>query len=194
MKNPVVPNGLLLAALFLAVPAFAERADRDKPVNLEADTVEVNDITGVSVYQGNVRLIQGSLLMTADKVVVVQDQEGFAKSTAYGNPTTFRQKREGVDEYVDGAAQRMEYDAKKDQVQLFTQARVRRGLDEVRGNYISYDSVNESYRVLGGKEAATEYNPKGRVRAVIQPKHRATPPAADGTALPLKSTEGIGAP
>lgn len=193
MTIPAILNSLLLATLLAAAPAFAERDDRDKPINLEADTVEVNDATGVSVYSGNVRLTQGTLLMTADKVIVVQDAEGFSKSTAYGNPTTFRQKREGVDEYIDGAAQRLEFDAKKDLVQLFTQARVRRGQDEVRGSYISYNSATESYRVLGGKEAATETNPKGRVRAVIQPKKRSAAPAAE-SGMTLKPAEGTVAP
>ena len=194
--NPVLVKSItpLLAALLalFAHTAQAERSDRDKPVNLESDTVEVNDLTKVSVYQGNVRLTQGTLLITGTKLVVTQDDDGFSKSTAYGNPTYFKQKRDGVDELTEGWAQRLEYDAKRDKVEMFTQARIKRGQDEVRGNYIAYDGQTESYRVIGGKEAATEYNPKGRVRAVIQPKRRgaASTPAEGG--LPLKPSEGVG--
>ena len=194
--NPVLVKSItpLLAALLalFAHTVQAERSDRDKPVNLESDTVEVNDLTKVSVYQGNVRLTQGTLLITGTKLVVTQDEDGLSKSTAYGNPTYFKQKRDGVDELTEGWAQRLEYDAKRDKVEMFTQARIKRGQDEVRGNYIAYDGQTESYRVIGGKEAATEYNPKGRVRAVIQPKRRgaASTPAEGG--LPLKPSEGVG--
>ena len=194
--NPVLvkcitPCLAALLALF-AHTSLAERSDRDKPVNLESDTVEVNDLTKVSVYQGNVRLTQGTLLITGSKLVVTQDDAGFSKSTAFGNPTYFKQKRDGMDELTEGWAQRLEYDAKRDKVEMFTQARIKRGQDEVRGNYIAYDGQTESYRVLGGKEASTEYNPKGRVRAVIQPKGRGavTAPAEGG--LPLKPAEGVG--
>lgn len=194
--NPVLIKGItpLIAAMLVlfAHPVQAERADRDKPVNLESDTVEVNDVNKVSVYQGNVRLTQGTLLITADKLVVTQDDEGFSKSTAYGNPTYFKQKRDGADELTEGWALRLDYDAKHDKVEMFTQARIKRGQDEVRGNYIAYDGQTESYRVIGGKEASTEYNPKGRVRAVIQPKRRGGAPTPSDGGLPLKPAEGVG--
>lgn len=194
--NPVLIKSITpviaaLLALFTHA-AQAERADRDKPVNLESDTVEVNDLNKVSVYQGNVRLTQGTLLITADKLVVTQDDDGFSKSTAYGSPTYFKQKRDGVDELTEGWAQRLDYDAKRDKVEMFTQARIKRGQDEVRGNYIAYDGQTESYRVIGGKEAASEYNPKGRVRAVIQPKRRGGAAAPSDGGLPLKPAEGVG--
>ena len=194
--NPVLTKSItpiVVAMLLLfAHTVRAERADRDKPVNLESDTAEVNDQTQVSVYQGNVRLTQGTLLITGDKLVVLQDSDGFSKSTAYGNPTYFKQKRDGLDELTEGWAQRLEYDAKRDKVEMFTQARIKRGQDEVRGNYIAYDSLTEAYRVIGGKEASTEYNPKGRVRAVIQPKRRGAASVPSEGGLPLKPSEGVG--
>ncbi|MDP1682267.1 MAG: lipopolysaccharide transport periplasmic protein LptA [Burkholderiales bacterium] len=193
--NPVLIRSIApIVAAMLALfthTVQAERADRDKPVNLESNTVEVNDQTKVSVYQGNVRLTQGTLLITAEKLVVTQDDDGFSKSTAYGSPTYFKQKRDGVDELTEGWAQRLDYDAKRDKVEMFTQARIKRGQDEVRGSYIAYDGQTESYRVLGGKEAATEYNPKGRVRAVIQPKRRGAAAAPSDGGLPLKPAEGV---
>ena len=180
------------ALLALAVPALAERSDRDKPVNLESDTVEINDLTKVSVYQGNVRLTQGTLMITGDKLVVVQDDAGLSKGTAHGNPSYFKQKRDGVDEFIEGWAQRVEYNAKNNKVEMHTQARLKRGQDEVRGNTIVYEGQTESYRVIGGVDAATEYNPKGRVRAVIQPK-RSAPAPKSGDGLPLKPSTGVNA-
>lgn len=182
------------AAVLLAftLPVAAELADRDKPINLESDTVDINDLTKVSVYQGKVRLSQGSLLITSDKLVVEQDDNGLSKSTATGNPSYFKQKREGVDDIIEGWAARIVYDARSEKVEMYTQARIKRGQDEVRGNTIIYEGRTESYRVIGGQGAATEYNPKGRVRAVIQPKQKTPPNSGEG--LPLKPSGGVKAP
>jgi lipopolysaccharide export system protein LptA len=162
---------ILLAALPCSV--HAELSDRDKPVNLEADRLTMDDKKKESVFEGNVTMTQGTLMLRADRVVVRQDAEGFNFALAWGRQAYFRQKREGLDEYIEGYSDRMEYDGKQDKVQLFTNARVSKGVDEVRGDYISYDAVTEFYQVIGGgKAAATAGNPQGRVRAVIQPKKR----------------------
>jgi lipopolysaccharide export system protein LptA len=169
---PAFLAALLLAALAIGL-ARAELSDRDKPVNIEADRLSLDDKKKESVFEGNVTLTQGSLMLRADRVVVRQDADGFNFAMAWGKPAYFRQKREGFDEYIEGYSERMEYDGKQDQVQLFTNARVTKGLDEVRGDYISYDAVTEFYQVIGGgKAVATPGNPQGRVRATIQPKRR----------------------
>ena len=176
-------------------PALAEKADRDKPIHLEADQANVDDASKISTFIGNVVLTQGTLIIRADRMVVKQDVEGFQYGTAYGNPATFRQKREEHDEYVDGRGERLEYDGRADKVQFFNRAWLRRGQDEVSGNYISYDSNTEFFQVIGGgKQAATESNPRGRVRAVIQPKNksRAAGPAAPPVAI--KPSETLSAP
>ena len=172
-KNLAWLAGLL--CLCLVHPSFAEKADRDKPIDLEADTVVVEDAKKTSTYQGNVVLTQGTLIIRADKLVVKEDAQGFQSGTAYGNPANFRQKREGYNEYIEGYANRVEYDSKQDKVQLFTSARMKRNEDEVRGNYISYDAKTELFQVIGG--AKTDPG-GGRVHATIQPKVKpnTTPP------------------
>jgi lipopolysaccharide export system protein LptA len=171
---------LLILALYaaLALNAYAEKADRDKPIELEADTVTVNDAKKTSVYTGNVILTQGTLTIRGDKLVVREDIEGFQHSTSYGNPTTFKQKLEGKSEYMEGSAQRIEYDGHMDKVQLYTRAWVKRGEDIVHGDYISYDASSEYAEVIGGGQqtkSGTPPSPGGRVKAVIQPKKPATP-------------------
>ncbi|MEN6584939.1 MAG: lipopolysaccharide transport periplasmic protein LptA [Sulfuricella sp.] len=196
MKNRNAKNlfGILLILLAPAT-ALAELADRDKPINLEADTVTVDDATKVSTYLGNVQLTQGTLLIRADKLVVTEDATGLQHGTAYGNPASFRQKREGLDEYVEGYGQRIEYDGKNDKVELFTQARMKRGQDEVRGNYISYDAKTEFFQALGGgKEVASPGREKGRVHAVIQPKPKPGKSPAAPAPVPLKGAESIAQP
>jgi lipopolysaccharide export system protein LptA len=173
------PSLLLILLALVSTSAFAEKADRDKPIDLEADTVMVNDAKKTSTYTGNVILTQGTLIIKGDKLVVREDKEGFQHSTTYGNPqvpSTFKQKMEGKNEYMEGSAQRIEYDGRMDKVQLFTKAWVKRGDDIVHGDYIMYDANSEYAEVIGGgSQAATPGTPTGRVRAVIQPKKKPAP-------------------
>lgn len=186
----------VLAALLLAAvitgPAQAERADRDKPVNIEADRVDLDDVKKEATFEGNVTLTQGTLQIKADRVIVKQDADGFQYGIAYGKPAYFRQKREGFDEYIEGFGERLEYDGKADKMQMFTNARIQRGGDEVRGDYISYNAVTEFFQVIGGgKSAASPGNPQGRVRAIIQPKPKPGATGSDGKPLTLQPSEGV---
>lgn len=172
---------LVLAASSLLIPGHvhAERADRDKPVKLEADQVTVDDVKRVHVFEGNVVLTQGTLVIRTAKLVVTQDAEGFQKGVATGGEdglARFRQKREGVDEYVEGEGERIEYDARAEKAEFFTRAHVKSGVDEVRGNFISYDGLTEKYLVTSAP-GAKPGSPAGRVTAIIQPKN--AKPAAD---------------
>lgn len=162
---------LSMSLLGFASFARAEAADRDKPIDLEADSVKVDDAKQISTYSGNVILTQGTLKIRADKLIVREDAAGFQHSTAIGNPTSFKQKREGKDEYMEGIAQRIEYDGRMDKVQLFTKASVKRGEDIVQGDYISYDANAEYAEVIGGTKSA-DGSTSGRVHAVIQPKNK----------------------
>ena len=165
----------VLCAALLASPVRAEKADRDKPVNLEADSVTLDDIKKISVYEGNVVLSQGTLMLRANRVQVTQNANGLDKVIATGRPVAFRQKVDGRDEFIEGFAERIEYDSVNSQLELIGQARLQRGSDELRGAQISYNANTEFYKVVGQPGAQT---PSGRVRAVIRPKPRSEPPAA----------------
>src|ERR1043166_8069498 len=149
LLRAVLAAAALLAAA-LAMPAQAELADRDKPVNLEADRVDIDDAKKIAVFDGKGGLTQGTLVIRGDKMVVKQDQDGFQYGTTFGNLASFRQKREGLDEYVEGWAERIEYDGKADRVQLFPRAQMKRGNDDVRGNYISYEATTDLFQVVAG--------------------------------------------
>ncbi|MGE5523661.1 MAG: lipopolysaccharide transport periplasmic protein LptA [Rhodospirillaceae bacterium] len=175
-----------------AAPALAEKADREKPINLEADRVTVDDAKQVANFEGNVVLTQGTLTIRGNRMEVRQDPDGFRQGTTWGNLAYFRQKRDGYDEYIEGWAERIEYDSKADKVQLFTRAMLKRGADEVRGNYISYDATTEFFQVIGGgTKAASAGNPQGRVRAVMQPKPKAAPPQPP---VRLQPSDSLAAP
>ena len=184
---------LICCVLLATTPASAEKADREKPVNLEADRVTIDDAKQTALFEGNVQLTQGTMQIRGDRMEVRQDKEGFKFGTTWGNPAYFRQKREGFDEYIEGWAERIEYDGRAETLQMYVRAQLKRGVDEVRGNYISYDARTEFFQVTGGgAKAAAPNNPDGRVRAVIQPKSKEKP--ATAPPVTLKPAESIAAP
>lgn len=187
-----VAAAILVAA---ALPVAAEKADRDKPINYQADTGDVNYQTKVGTLLGNVILTQGTLTIHADKIIFHQNPDNSVSATAYGNPITFREKRDNVDEYYEGVAQRAEYDGQKRFLELFDRALLRQGTDEIRSNYISYNANTEYFKAEGradsGRPTAGGEPPLGaRVRGVFQPqskdgKAHAAPPKPIAPA-PLK--------
>jgi lipopolysaccharide export system protein LptA len=171
LKNDWLHCGLCALCLVLANAAHAEKADRAKPINVEADRMRVDDAQKTSVFEGNVQMTQGTLTIRGDTITVRQDKEGFQYGTATGSLARFRQKRDGANEYGEGEAERIEYNGKLDRVEFFSRARLKREpADEVRGNYISYDSRTEFFTVNSGANPAAPGSPDARVRAVIQPK------------------------
>lgn len=156
-----------------ASTAWAEKADRNLPVNLEADRVRVDDVHKVAVYEGHVVLSQGTLLITADSIEVHQDDKGFSFGEAHGGPVYFRQKMDNSEEYAEGWASRLDYDGRggASKIKLVGQARLKRGVDELRGSLITYDSDSERYQAQGSTDGGS-----GRVRAVIRPKLSPPPP------------------
>ena len=182
----------LLCLALACTPACAERADRDKPVNLVADKVNIDDAKQVSTFEGNVVLVQGTLTIRGNKLVVVQDKNGFSHGTATGQPASFRQKREGLDEYIEGYGDRIEYDPPSETVDFFGHARMTRKQDEVRGDHITYNSKTEIFQVQGAQNPQTGAAGKERVHVTLQPKRKASAPASD--ALPIKPTDTLTPP
>jgi lipopolysaccharide export system protein LptA len=172
------PRNNLLSAIFLFLyvsSSWAERADREKPLQLDADQVTINDAQQISTFTGKVKLTQGTMQLLGDKIVVVQSKDGFTLATVYGNTASFRQKREGSNEYVEGYGERIIYDARTESVDFYGQARVKRDLDDVRGEHITYSVKTEIFQVSGSKANADNTPPK-RVRAVLQPRIKKSVP------------------
>jgi lipopolysaccharide export system protein LptA len=167
-------RSIAILALLVAAPAWGEKADRNKPTQIEANRMSADDAKRMNIFEGNVVLTKGTIAVRADRIVVRQDAEGFQFTTATGTPVRFKQKqdpkegqKEGV--WMDGEAMRIEIDDRKQTIELFDKARINRGGDEVAGNYIFFDQRSEFYSVSSGKEGK-DGQPPGRVTAVIQPK------------------------
>lgn len=190
--SPMFSVARLLCEVALVLAAAgagpAVGADRDQPINLEADRVTIDDARQVAVFEGNVTLRQGSLQLRGQRMEVRQDKAGFSSGTTWGNPAYFRQQREGTDEIIEGWARRIEYDSRKQTMQMFDDARLKRGEDEVRGNFISYDGRAEFFQATGRPKPGAEGSADARVRAVIQPKPRQKPASPP---LQLKPSEEL---
>jgi lipopolysaccharide export system protein LptA len=180
-----LPAKAAVILLFLAFSASAEKADKDKPTNIEANKMSSDDARRMTIFEGNVVLTKGTVLVHADRIVVRQDADGFQFSTAYGKPVRFRQKGEpkGACEglWTDGEALRIEIDDRDEKVELFEKARVQRDQDVVNGDYIFLDQRTEFFSVSTAKGAAPAATPS-RVTAVLQPKTLAADPGKAATA------------
>lgn len=180
---PIKTFHFLLLALVLSMAnpvVHAEKADFDKPTNVEANQMSYDENKQINIFNGNVVLTRGTLVMYGEKLIVKQDAAGNQHATLYassGNTARFRQKRDGgKDLWIEGyAADRIEYDSKTEIAKLFKQAKVKmldsgRPTDEVEGDYISYDSRAEFYTVTNSTSGESKAN-GGRVKAVIQPRN-----------------------
>jgi len=177
---------LMAAALAAAAPTRAEKADRDKPINYQADTGNVNVQTKVGTLNGNVILTQGTIVIHADKIVFRQNADNSVSASAWGNPITFREKEDNSAEYYEGVAQHAEYDGQKRVLELFDRAMLRKGNDEIRSNYISYNADTGLFKAEGRPDArpGVEGDALGaRVRGVFQPQPQE---GKDAQAAPAK--------
>lgn len=188
--------GVTAVLLSLSFPACAEKSDRQKPISVEADRVSMDDIKKVQIFEGNVVMIQGTLQLRTNKLMVTQDADGFQKGVATGGSdglARFRQKRDGRDEYIEGEAERIEHDTRREKTEFFVRAWVKSGQDEVRGHYISYEAPTEKYLVTNAHSgaASTAGRPQGRVRAIIQPRNKPDASGDETDPPALKPASGI---
>lgn len=175
-------SALALGLLMLsASPAWAEKADRDKEMHVDADRVTLDDAKKVGLFQGRVVLVQGTMQIRAAQVTVHQDAEGEYTAEAVGSPISFRQKADNSPEFIEAWSEKMEYDGRRSILKLIGRAHLKKGGDEVRGDVIVYDAVQETYDVQGGATTKAGATP-GRVSIVLQPVKKST--SASGAPAP----------
>jgi len=188
MKTSLVSLLIALGAALSVWPAAAEKADRNKPMNIEADALRYDDPQQSSTFTGRVVLTKGTIVMRGARLDVRQDAEGFQFGTLTAEPgqrAFFRQKRDGLDEYIEGEGEVIDYDGRADTVRFTRRAEMRRYRgatlsDTVNGAVIVYNNTTETYTVDGapaGSGAAASTR-GGRVRATLAPRESASAPAA----------------
>ena len=161
--------------------AWAEKADRGKPMNIEADNLDHDELKQLSIFTGKVVATKGTLVLRGARLEVLQDPEGYQYGLLIAEPgkkAFYRQKREGMDEWMEGEGERIEYDSRADRVTLINRAQIRRFRgtvlnDDITGQRIIYENLTDQFTVdgksAGGKPGAES---SGRVRAVLTPRKK----------------------
>ena len=197
MNHRLLPILLLTALACTVGVAHAEKADRAKPMNIEADALRHDELKQTSVFTGRVVMTKGSMVLRGARLDVRQDASGYQYGVVTGEPgkrAFFRQKRDtpagAPDEFIEGESEVIEYDGKADNVRFITRAELRRYRgsvlnDEITGAVIVYNNLTDVFTVDGQRTPSTNTagdvpTPGGRVRAVLSPKD----PAAAGSAAP----------
>lgn len=200
---------ILFAALALAAGVFAhaEKADRSKPMNIEADALRHDELKQVSVFTGRVVMTKGTIVLRGARLEVRQDPDGYQHGVLTAEPgerAFFRQKRDTAagapNEYVEGEGEVIEYDGRNDDVRLMRRAELRRYresvlTDRLSGARIVYNNITDTFNVDGQKTApagAVAGTPDGRVRAMIAPKEAPATDAAATSAVPLRQSIELG--
>ncbi|MDZ4143921.1 MAG: lipopolysaccharide transport periplasmic protein LptA [Burkholderiales bacterium] len=207
MNLRVIPVFLLTASLVATAGlARAEKADRDKPMNIEADALRYDDVKQVSVFTGAVVVTKGTIVIRGARVEVRQDPEGYQFGLVTAAPDKlafFRQKREAADEFVEGEGELIEYDSKADTVRLIRRAQLRRYLgptvnDEMTGELIVYNNGTDVFTVNGAvRQPGTPASADSRIRAMLTPRNAASAPRAAASATlptvpPLRPSTTLG--
>ena len=164
----------------MPVAASAEKADREKPTNIEADTLVHDELKQVSIFTGRAVLTRGTMIMRGARIEMREDAEGYQFGVIFPEPNQrafFRQKREGNDEFMEGEALRIEFDGKADRIKLIDSAEVRRYRgavlnDTMTGKLIIYENLTDVFSIDGRLAQEGGKVSTGRVKAVLAPRSK----------------------
>jgi lipopolysaccharide export system protein LptA len=206
--SSVLPRWVVLTAWLLATAVQAQGVavpagailDRDQPLHAEADELRYDDVKKTNVFTGNVVITKGSILIRGHRVEIRQDAAGNQFGVVESGPKRtafFRQQRQGLNEWIEGEADRIDYDSAASTVVLKGQAVMRRlkGTqinDETRGEVITYNSITDEFKVKG--RAGEAKSPPGRVRLMLTPEPKQPSGVVSGPANLKPSTQIIQTP
>lgn len=189
---------VLPCASLLALPCQAEKADRDQPLQIEANSMRHNETRLLTEFKGKVLATKGTLILRADRMEVQQDSQGRQVATLWAAPSErvfFRQKREGINEFTEGEAEQLTYDNQADVITLKQRAEVRilRGADvadRLTGHTIVFNNTSEVMSVDGQPQGNSGQNEQ-RVRATLSPRANVSPVPVSPPSPVLRSSPGI---
>jgi len=147
--------------LMLSFGAYALSSDKDQPIELAADSVDVDEGRGTSVYKGNVDLRQGSMRLHADTVTVKQQDRQPNRIIAVGSVRFTQKNTEG--QMVKARAKKAEYTVNSEILELTGKASLTQGGDTMKSDRIVYDRVKHTVRAGAAAQG------KQRVRITIEP-------------------------
>lgn len=195
--KPISVPLILGVALMTALGAVhAETADRDKPIEINADNFQGDEVAQTAIYTGRVEVHQGTLEILGDKLTISISPEGYRTITVTGNPVRMKERRDaktpGVEEWVHASSLTAVYDEQTDVVTLTELAKLARsenGLvkDSSAGEKIVYNLRTARSRV----EGAVVDGKRNRVSTVLAPRKKngeQAPAASTGAQAPMQGS------
>lgn len=161
----------LLLLLFMPCTVMALSSDRGQPIHIEADSLDIDETTGISTYQGKVHYVQGTIVMDADTIIVHSRDGQMYRFEAFGNPAHYQQKLE-KDGDLSAKAKSMEYVTDTEKLILKDSVHVVKGENVFTGNVVEYSTKDE---IVSARKAESGGE---RVQVIIQPRKQADEPGA----------------
>ncbi len=156
-------------ALFCTTNAYSLTTDKEQPITIHSNQAERDEIAGTTTYSGNVVMEQGSMKITASKIVIYSSANKVSELVAVGSPASYKQKPAPNEADINASAKRLEYRVSDATLMLLGSAHIKQeGTTDMRSDKIEYD-VKKSIVRAGGSTSQTQGS-DGRVRMVIQPK------------------------
>jgi lipopolysaccharide export system protein LptA len=194
VRSTLTPVALVIAAVFASYSAFtlALPGDKNETIRGSADNLTVDQKNGVATYTGSVKIQQGSLVISADSIVIhTNPDSSVEKMIATGSPARFQQQPEKDQAIVTAAAKQITYTPNNEHLVLIEDASVEQNGAVMSGPHIDYDLVKEVMKAAGSTDAS---GGSQRIEIVIPPKAgqietSAPQPAATPSAAESSSTK-----
>jgi lipopolysaccharide export system protein LptA len=183
-------NKLMLLAL-LAIPgaAAAKTSDAKQPIHIEADQVEIRDREGLSIYRGNVHIVQGSLRINGNEIRIFTNDQGMQTVNISGKPASFFQLTD-LNEEISAQGEEMEYRASTGLIIIDRDAVLVQRDNRFTSEHIVYNTQTNVVKAGTDNQASAPDSPPPRVTITIMPDKTApnkTPP--ENTGAPPKESE-----
>lgn len=174
---------LCTALMFAVSPltAWGLSTDKNKPMEILANSAELDDKNRVTIYRGDVEVTQGTLFMSGHTLTVYYDEDQeLDHAVMEGDRAYYKQLPDNSKVYDEAWARRMEYYSDNGLIVLIEDAKVVQEDVRFTGARIEYDTINSrikarSARTAEKPDAATDKpQDADRVRVIIKPKKKST--------------------
>jgi lipopolysaccharide export system protein LptA len=159
----------LLTCLW-STPGAAIESDRKAPIEIQADSAKISEAKQTAIYFGNVELVQGTLKIICDQLIVFNSPSGVERVEARGTPASYSQKMDPEKARVDAAAGRIIYLPAKSQIRLEDNAKIEQGGNIFEGQLIEYDLEKQVLMATGDTDNSEPGDAKQRVKMTLQPQ------------------------
>lgn len=184
-KNRLLLSLITVVGFLAFIPSnsYALKTDRDQPADISSDEVDADFNTGRRTFIGNVRFVQGTLRLKADRVDATFKDGKLVEAIAYGKPAAFRQRPDGKPDDVEGRGLTIVLNQKTNLLTLKKKASLKQGADVARGSIIIYNQANDTLKVRGAATGSTGRKDSSSAK----PKTATDPFFNEKTTEPLKS-------